>query len=147
MYKPVMESGSRAGGAIARDDNDTLNEIWAGGYSIAELWGNGAPVQRATSAVNAPHCLLWGILSIADQQLDKGSGGRYFNERLKCGDWIAIGFLDPRSESGKLAYVPRFEQPKFGRKSSAIGDGCLKYVDVRVVHATFHDTVKAEAGS
>ncbi|MGZ3288627.1 MAG: hypothetical protein ACXU85_12585, partial [Xanthobacteraceae bacterium] len=58
-------------------DPDRLSVLWAGGYSIAELWGYSEPVTRHTSAVEADHGLLWGILSIVEYQVSKGAGHRY----------------------------------------------------------------------
>jgi len=118
-------------------DPDRLNVLWAGGYSIAELWGYSEPVTRHTSAVEADHGLLWGILSIVEYQVSKGAGHRYLRERLWAGDWIAIGTLEPKVPDAGLCRVPKIKDAKFGRKVSAIGDGTLKYTGVRIVHAQF----------
>jgi hypothetical protein len=123
--------------AGADGDADRLNLLWAEGYSIAELWGRGEPVTRGTSRVDAAHLLLWGILSIVEYQVSKGAGHRYLRERLWRGDWIAIGNLEPTVPESRLCRVPRFEQAKFGRKASAIGDGTSKYIGVRIVHSRF----------
>ena len=120
---------------------ERLSLLWAEGYSIAELWGRGEPVTRATSRVDAAHLLLWGILSIVEYQVSKGAGHRYLRERLWAGDWIAIGNLEPKAPGSPLCRVPRFEHAKFGRKVSAVGDGTAKYTGVRIVHALF-DVVK-----
>ena len=50
-------------------DPNRLGVLWAGGYSIAELWGHSEPVTRNTSSVEAAHGLLWGILSIVEYQV------------------------------------------------------------------------------
>ncbi|MGZ3321095.1 MAG: hypothetical protein ACXU9C_08925 [Xanthobacteraceae bacterium] len=118
-------------------DPDRLSVLWAGGYSIAELWGYSEPVTRHTSAVEADHGLLWGILSIVEYQVSKGAGHRYLRERLWAGDWIAIGTLEPKVPDSGLCRVPKMKDAKFGRKVSAIGDGTLKYTGVRIVHAQF----------
>ena len=106
-------------------DPNRLGVLWAGGYSIAELWGHSEPVTRNTSSVEAAHGLLWGILSIVEYQVSKGAGHRYLRERLWAGDWIAKG------SQPELCRVPKIKDAKFGRKVSAIGDG------VRIVHAQF----------
>jgi hypothetical protein len=118
-------------------DPNRLGVLWAGGYSIAELWGHSEPVTRDTSSVEAAHGLLWGILSIVEYQVSKGAGHRYLRERLWAGDWIAIGNLEPKGSQPELCRVPRIKDAKFGRKVSAIGDGTLKYTGVRIVHAQF----------
>jgi hypothetical protein len=118
-------------------DPNRLNALWAGGYSIAELWGHSEPVTRNTSSVEAAHGLLWGILSIVEYQVSKGAGHRYLRERLWAGDWIAIGNLEPKGSQPELCRVPKIKDAKFGRKVSAIGDGTLKYTGVRIVHAQF----------
>jgi hypothetical protein len=120
------------------DDPDRLDELWAGGYSIAELWGYSEPVTRNTSSVEADHGLLWGILSIVEYQVSKGAGHRYLRERLWAGDWIAIGSREPKLPESGLSRVPRFKDAKFGRKISAVGDGTVKYTGVRIVHAQFN---------
>ena len=120
--------------AIVSEELARLKDLWKCGYSIAELWGISRPVQRSTSDVDGPHCLLWGILGIVEQQVSRGMGHRYARERLSEGVWLAVGYLAPRSENSELTYVPRFDDAKFGRKESAIGDGTVKYVDTRIVH-------------
>jgi hypothetical protein len=107
-----------------------LLELWRCGYSIGELWGNGEPVSRGGPTLEAEHLILWGILSIVEDQVSHGAGHRYLRDRLWHRDWIAIGFLDQR-----LAVLPQIENAKFGRKPSAVGDGITNYLDVRVVHA------------
>lgn len=116
--------------AISND----LDALWRGGFSIPELWGFTAPVDRPTSDAGAPHLMLWGILGIVEYQTSKGGGHRYLRSRLLSGDWIAIG-RRTGAMPGELVVVPKFEEPKFGRKPSAIGDGTENYTDVRIVHA------------
>src|SRR5690349_9720828 len=112
-----------------------LKEVWELGYSIAELWGSSRPVSRGTSAVSADHGMLWGILSIAEYQIDKGAGHRYLRERLWRGDWIAIGYLESDVAKSGLVEVPKIQNAQFGKRSSAVGDGINNYVDVRIVNA------------
>lgn len=107
-----------------------LNLLWENGYSIAELWGFTEPVSRGGPAADNDHLILWGILSIVEDQVSHGAGHRYLRDRLWDRDWIAIGFLDQR-----LAILPPIKDAKFGRKPSAIGDGVTNYIDVRIVHA------------
>jgi hypothetical protein len=107
-----------------------LRGIWQSGYSIAELWGNGEPVSRGGPALETEHLILWGILSIVEDQVSHGAGHRYLRDRLWNRDWIAIGFLNQR-----LAVLPPIENAKFGRKPSAVGDGITNYTDVRVLHS------------
>jgi hypothetical protein len=119
------------------DIKDDLREIWAEGYSIAELWGASKPVSHKTSAINEPHHILWGILSIVEYQVDKGAGHKYLRDRLLTGDWIAVGIREPKTSEGKFEIVPPIEHAKLGRKSSAVGDGVVNYSDVRVIHEKF----------
>lgn len=112
-----------------------LMASWEQGYSIAELWGRSAPVTRATSRIEGPHPLLWGILSIAEYQIDKGAGQKYLIDRLKSGDWVAIGYRSPRQPEHPAVIIPASEATKFGRRESAVGDGVTNYVDARIVHA------------
>ena len=107
-----------------------LHRIWQSGYSIGELWGNGQPVSRGGPTLENEHLLLWGILSIVEDQVSHGAGHRYLRDRLWHRDWVAIGFLNQQ-----LAVLPPIENAKFGRKPSAVGDGITNYVDVRVVHS------------
>lgn len=107
-----------------------LNQLWENGYSIAELWGFTEPVSRGGPTTYSDHLILWGILSIVEDQVSHGAGHRYLRDRLWDRDWIAIGFLDQR-----LAILPPIKDAKFGRKPSAIGDGVTNYIDVRIVHA------------
>jgi hypothetical protein len=123
------------------DTQDSLLELWQGGYSIPELWGYSAPVTRETSFVDAPHGLLWGTLSMVEYQVSQGAGHRYLRERLWQGDWVAIGFLAPRAADARLCQVPQFKDAKFGRKPSAVGDGNVKYVEVRIVHSEYRKFV------
>jgi hypothetical protein len=113
-----------------------LNTLWNAGYSVSELWGMSKPAQRATSVIKMPHTLLWGILGIVEYQVDKGAGQRYLRDRLLSGDWLAIGYAS-NDEAKSLVLVPKFEDPQFGRKPSAIGDDTIQYLDVRVVHSQF----------
>src|SRR3954463_10180236 len=71
---PVWHSGHSSMKVQASVDGDPnrLDVLWAGGYSIAELWGHSEPVTRSTSLVEAAHGLLWGILSIVEYQVSKG---------------------------------------------------------------------------
>jgi hypothetical protein len=108
-----------------------LNDLmWTNGYTIAELWGNSAPVARGGPPRNNEHLMMWGILAIIDDQVSEGAGHRYLRERLWQGDWIAVGRLN-----GQLTRLPPIEHAKFGRKPSAIGDGTINYSDVRIVHS------------
>lgn len=122
------------------DESDPLSSFWAAGYSIADLWGHGLPVSRNTSLGGGPHLLLWGILSIVEQQVSQGAGHRYLRERLRSGDWVALGFLAPKDSNQRLSRVPPIRDAKFGRKDSAIGDGMVKYVEVRIVNSQFYVT-------
>jgi hypothetical protein len=106
-----------------------LHDLWRQGYSIAELWGNTDPVSRGGPSANNDYLILWGILSIVEDQVRPGAGHEYLRDRLWHRDWLAIGFLEQR-----LAVLPPIDKPKFGRKPSAISDGTTKYIDVRVVH-------------
>ena len=119
-----------------------LNLLWNAGYSVSELWGMSKPAQRATSVIKTPHTLLWGILGIVEYQVSKGAGQRYLRDRLLIGDWLAIGRAS-NDETKSLVLVPKFEDPQFGRKSSAIGDDIIQYLDVRVVHSQFEPVVSS----
>jgi hypothetical protein len=111
-----------------------LVEIWRVGYSIAELWGFSKPVSRG-SAPDNNHLILWGILGIVEYQVDRNAGHAYLRDRLRNGDWIAVGFLEPKTPKSRLEILPPIKDAKFGRNQSAIGDGVTNYVDVRIVHA------------
>ena len=117
------------------DEINDLNEIWANGYSIAELWGFTKPVSRGGEAPTNDHLILWGISSIVEYQVDRGAGHQYLRDRLWNGDWTAVGFLEPKTPESRLGIVPPIKNAQFGRKQSAIGDGVTNYVDVRVVHS------------
>jgi hypothetical protein len=67
-----------------------LVEIWRNGYSIAELWGFSKPVSRGSAPDNT-HLILWGILGIVEYQVDRNAGHAYLRDRLRNGDWIAMG--------------------------------------------------------
>jgi hypothetical protein len=111
-----------------------LVEIWRVGYSIAELWGFSKPVSRGSMPDNT-HLILWGILGIVEYQVDRNAGHAYLRDRLRNGDWIAVGFLEPKTPKSRLEILPPIKDAKFGRKQSAIGDGVTNYVDVRIAHA------------
>jgi hypothetical protein len=117
-----------------------LRQVWQNGYSISELWGNGEPMSRGGPATETEHLLLWGILSIVEDQVGPGAGHRYLRDRLWNGNWIALGFL-----SQELSIVPSIKDAKFGRKPSAIGDGTTKYVNARIVHAEPYSWLISEA--
>jgi hypothetical protein len=117
---------------------DPLSSLWLEGYSIAELWGHSFPVQRGTSVVEGPHCLLWGILGIVEYQVDNGAGHKYLRDRLFTGDWIAVACLESESEDAQLCVVPPIKDAKFGRRKSAIGDGITNYVNARIVHSSLY---------
>lgn len=121
-------------------------QAWDGGYSIAELWGFTAPVTRATVDVQGEHLLMWGILGIVEYQVDRGAGHGYLRQRLALGQWIAFGYAGPES-TGQPApqRLPVFEDAKFGRKRSAIGDATRVFVDARIVHAEFFAELAASA--
>lgn len=116
------------------ESGDRLSRLWQRGYSIAELWGFTSPITRDTSFVEAPHRLLWGILRLAEDQIDKGAGHKYLRERIATGEWIGIGFVDGLPEDAPLVIVPQLKEAKFGRQRSAVGDGTSTYVDVRFIH-------------
>jgi hypothetical protein len=108
--------------------------LWDCGYTVAELWGFTAPVSRGTSLISEPHGLLWGILAIVEQQVDKGAGHRYLQQRISSGDWIGIGFSEAAAAEKQLVILPQIKDAKFGRRKSAVGDGVTNYVNVRFVH-------------
>ena len=113
---------------------DSLERAWAHGYSVAELWGMSKPVAHLGSQPDK-HLMLWGILSIVEYQVSQGAGHRYLRDRLWNGDWVAIGFREPREADAALTIVPPIKDAKFGRKRSAVGDGVTNYADVRIIHA------------
>lgn len=119
--------------------NKILSDLWRAGYSVAELWGYTSPVLRRTSDIVQPHALLWGILRIAEDQIDVGAGHRYFRQRVSGGDWVGIGFLEGGRDKEQLVLVPPLMNAKFGRTKSAIGDEKSTYVDVRFVHHKLFD--------
>lgn len=112
-----------------------LNDVWRKGYSISELWGFTKPVSRGESAPDGPHLILWGILSIVEYQVDRGAGHNYLRDRLRNGDWIAVGYVETDTSERRLTVLPPIAVAQFGRKRSAIGDGVTNYVDVRIVHS------------
>src|ERR1700737_1881868 len=69
-----------------------LNQLWESGYSIAELWGFTQPVSRGGPATDNDHLILWGILSIVEDQVSHGAGHRYLRDRLWDRDWIVLAF-------------------------------------------------------
>lgn len=119
--------------AIPEEAAADLDAIWAQGYSIGELWGFTKPVSRTEVSAGNVHVLLWGILTIVEQQVDHGAGHKYFRERLYKRDWFAIGYREPKTEVSRLMIVPPIEHAKFGRKFSSVGDGVVNYTDIRVV--------------
>lgn len=131
-YRPAAESTE----CHMNDPATDLRAIWQRGYSIGELWGASQPVSRGGPSTEKSHLIMWGILSIVDDQVRKGAGHDYMRERLWERDWFAIGYLDQ-----VLTLVPPMKDAKFGRKPSAIGDGQTSYTDVRVVHARQMATV------
>jgi hypothetical protein len=124
--------------AISKDADrlefDRLELSWSHGYSVAELWGMSKPVAHPRPECDS-HLMLWGILSIVEYQVSKGAGHRYLRDRLWEGDWIAIGYREPRQADARLTIVPPIKDAKFGRKRSAVGDGVTNYADVRILHA------------
>jgi hypothetical protein len=113
----------------------SLDAVWELGYSIAELWGATKPVTRGTSAVDTHYPILWGILAIAEYQIDRGAGHNYLRSRLMTGDWIAIGYTDDCSAEPTLVKLRPIPDAKFGKKRSAIGDGTTNFRDVRIVNS------------
>lgn len=122
---------------------DLLNELWESGYSIAELWGLTKPVSRREPASDNNHLILWGILSIVEYQVSHGAGHRYLRDRLWNRDWVAVGFLQHKTPDSCLVILPQIENAKFGRKLSAIGDGVINYIDVRIFHSQLLTEVTA----
>ena len=118
---------------------ELMSALWDCGYTLAELWGFTAPVSRGTSVISEPHGLLWGILAIVEQQVDRGAGHKYLRQRIHSGDWIGIGFREAAAEDKQLVIVPQIKDAKFGRKTSAVGDGATNYVNVRFVHQQLMD--------
>jgi hypothetical protein len=127
--------------AMFSGDGALLQAIWDAGYSIAELWGHAGAVTRATTAIDGDHPLLWGVLGIADYQVDRGAGQKYLRDRLFAGDWVAVGYRAPKTEGAPLVLVPRIADAKFGKKQSAIGKDDTDYVDLRIVHARYLDRI------
>ena len=118
---------------------DLMAALWDCGYTVAELWGFTAPVSRGTSVIAEPHGLLWGILAIVEQQVDKGAGHKYLRQRISSGDWIGIGYSEEAADDKRLVIVPQIKDAKFGRRKSAVGDGVTNYVNVRFVHQKLMD--------
>ncbi|MEH2483505.1 hypothetical protein V1282_006862 [Nitrobacteraceae bacterium AZCC 2146] len=123
-------------GIAMNEDVVDLNAIWASGYSVSELWGRTEPVSRGGPAATNSYLIMWGILSIVDDQVSHGAGHQYLRERLWNGDWIAVGYLDQR-----LMVLPPIKDAKFGRKPSAIGDGIINFTDVRIIHAQLFEAL------
>jgi hypothetical protein len=129
---------------MAQDNLNPLMAAWESGFSIAELWGFKGPIARRTDQIKAEHAMIWGILGIVEYQVSKGAGHRYLRERLWKGDWVAIGVLGNGTESWEFVRVPQFENAKFGRKRSAIGDDSIQYTNVRILHATLYSSLVSE---
>ena len=120
--------------------------VWGHGFSVAELWGMSKPVAHPAKEVDQ-HLMLWGILSIVEYQVSQGAGHRYLRDRLWNGDWIAIGFREPRAEDSRLTVLPQIKEAKFGRRKSEVGDGVINYADVRIVHSQlFAELTAARSG-
>lgn len=117
------------------DTGDDLRDVWARGYSVAELWGLSEPVTRGRSGHDQPHIIMWGILGIVEYQVDKGAGHKYLRKRLWEREWIAIGYPEPKTVASRLVVLPCIENAKFGRKNSMVGDGDTNFIDVRILHA------------
>jgi hypothetical protein len=127
------------------DLRENLKLAWQQGYSVTELWGMSKPVSRGGEPPDNSHLILWGILGIVDYQVDKGAGHKYLRDRLRIGDWTAIGMLEPRTEQSELVVVPPIKDAKFGRKASAVGDGVTNYVNVRILHSRlFNEIVNSD---
>ncbi len=124
-----------------------MSALWDCGYTVAELWGFTAPVSRGTSLISEPHGLLWGILAIVEQQVDKGAGHRYLQQRIVSGDWIGIGVSETSDDEKRLVIVPKIKDAKFGRRRSAVGDGVTNYVNVRFVHHKLLEETAADTGN
>jgi hypothetical protein len=123
-----------------------LETAWGHGFSVAELWGMSKPVAHSGSDVDR-HLMLWGILSIVEYQVSQGAGHRYMRDRLWNGDWIAIGFREPRESGSQLTILPPIKDAKFGRRQSEVGDGVTNYADVRIVHSKlFSELTTAQLG-
>jgi hypothetical protein len=116
--------------------------LWQNGYSMAELWGNSDPVSRGGPALSNNHLIMWGILSIVNDQVGPGAGHVYLRERLWKRDWIAIGLLNEQ-----MVVVPPVADAKFGRKPSAIGDDVTKYTKVRVIHGELYEALTTRPGA
>jgi hypothetical protein len=117
---------------------EAADRLWAQGYSIGELWGRTEPVSRGGPSLEKTHLIMWGILSIVDDQVRTGAGHEYLRDRLWQKDWVAVGKLD-----GRMTIIPPTRDAKFGRKPSAIGHGDIVYADVRVVHSRHLDVAAA----
>ena len=121
-----------------------LAALWAKGFSIAELWGASKPVKRgAADTPDDNHLIIWGILGIVEYQVDRGAGHKYLRARLWNGDWVAIGIMAPKTAASKLRVLPRIEDAQFGRKTSAVGDGVVNYVDVRIIHSHLYNRLSS----
>ena len=117
------------------EPTEHLQKAWEQGFNIAELWGISKPVLRSGAVEENNHLMLWGILSIVEYQVSQGAGHRYLRDRLWNGDWVGIGYLEPKIEGSALMIVPPIEDAKFGRKLSKVGNGAVNYTDVRIVHS------------
>jgi hypothetical protein len=123
-----------------------LPDLWHCGYSIAELWGFTPPVTRPTSDISEPHGLQWGILRLAEDQIDKGAGHAYLRQRIAAGDWIGIGSSESSAGTREFVIVPKLKDAKFGRKKSAVGDGTTNFVNVRFVHQKLFEELTRDDG-
>src|ERR1700761_2307931 len=125
---------------------DLMSALWDCGYTVAELWGFTKPVSRGTSLISEPHGLLWGILAIVEQQVDKGAGHKYFRQRIGAGDWVGIGYQEASVETKRLVIIPPIQDAKFGRQKSAVGDGISNYINVRFIHHKLMENDAITAG-
>jgi hypothetical protein len=112
--------------------DDPLSKIWNKGFSISDLW-NGDGARKVTSDIDAEQRPWPDMFAIMEYEEGPGAGERYLRERLRGGDWIAIGYRAPRSPRSRLELVPFVDDPVYGYTHSSItGDG-LSYVGVRIV--------------
>ncbi|MEH2470478.1 hypothetical protein V1281_000277 [Nitrobacteraceae bacterium AZCC 2161] len=63
-------------GIAMNEDVVDLNTLWASGYTVSELWGRTEPVSRGGPAATNSYLIMWGILSIVDDQVSHGAGHR-----------------------------------------------------------------------
>jgi hypothetical protein len=125
------------------EGDDPLREVWLKGYSIAELWADHPPLpaRRATSDIEAEHIPEPGILDLIEHQAHarmrwgEGAGAAYLREHLRSGEWIAIGYREPRKRRSRLVVLPKFEEASFGQSHSSVTGEGFRFVAVRVVHS------------